>query len=104
GLATLRRDPGARGELHVLELTKFRDERLAAFGYDDPFIDLKEHENEAALAELPALLADLDGRDSEELPELLVRGIMAGNLFDMGSQAAVDAFAVRERQFIEGRR
>jgi len=104
GLAALRERPDARGELTVLELTKYRDERLAAFGFGDPFVQTKSQENEGAFAELPALLADLDGCAADALLERLVRGLMAGNLFDMGSKAAVDAFAAKDHGFLEARR
>lgn len=104
GLAELRRQPDRRGELSVLELTKYRDEVLARFGHPDPFVELKSRENEIALREFADLLADLDACDDAELPELLARGLFAGNLFDMGSKAAVDAFADKDHGFTEARR
>ncbi len=103
GLAELREQPDLRGRLNVLELTKYRDECLEQIGFDDPFIDLKTKENAIALRELVELLADLDARDESERPELLARGLFAGNLFDMGSKAAVDAFAAKDHGFLEAR-
>lgn len=103
GLARLREQPDTRGELNVLELTKYRDECLERFGFDDPFLDLKTTENAIALREFVELLADLDARSEDELPELLARGLFAGNLFDMGSKAAVDAFAAKDHGFLEAR-
>jgi bifunctional damage-control phosphatase, subfamily II, fusion protein len=103
GLAQLRNHPDARGQLNVLELTKYRDECLAQFGYDDPFLELKTRENAIALREFAELLADIDNRDDDARPELLARGLFAGNLFDMGSKAAVDAFAAKDHGFLEAR-
>ncbi|MCA9254412.1 MAG: DUF89 family protein [Phycisphaerales bacterium] len=104
GLADLRERPDLRGELNVLELTKYRDEQLGRVGHRDPFCDLKRRENAIALREYAELIADLDGGSADELPERLARGLFAGNLFDMGSKAAVDAFAEKDHGFLEARR
>lgn len=103
GLARIRERPDLRGELTVLELTKYRDECLVRAGHADPFHDLKQRENDVAFREFAEVLADLDVRADAELPELLARGLFAGNLFDMGSKAAVDIFAAREHGFLEAR-
>lgn len=104
GLEQLRREPALRGELTVLELTKYRDETLQRFNHPDPFHDLKSRENDVAFREFADLLADFDRRTESEMPELLARGLFAGNLFDMGSKAAVDAFAEKDHGFLEARR
>ncbi|MBK8266842.1 MAG: DUF89 family protein [Planctomycetes bacterium] len=92
GLAQLRRKPDARGELSVLELTRYRDERLAAFEFGDPFHDLKQTENEVALRQYSDVVATLDAMAPEPRKKTLATGLFAGNMFDMGSKAAVDAF------------
>lgn len=92
GLQALRARPDLRGELTVLELTRYRDEKLALHGLGDPFIDLKTRENELALRLYPGLIDELDATPADAMVELLARGLFAGNLFDMGSKAAVDAF------------
>lgn len=104
GLRQIRRHPDLRGELTVLELTKYRDEVLQRFNHPDPFHDLKVRENDVAFGEFADVLADLDRREDGEIPELLARGLFAGNLFDMGSKAAVDAFADKDHGFLEARR
>ncbi len=92
GLARLRREPGLRGRLTVLELTLYREEVFAALGMGDPFETIKRRENDAALREYPRLVAELDGTPSDARVERIFVGLMAGNLFDLGSKAAVDAF------------
>jgi len=92
GLADLRAAPQSWNELTVLALTQYRDRLLRQCGFDDPFQDLKQRENERALAELPAVLHAIDDTEFDALPELLARGLFAGNLFDMGSHAAIAAF------------
>lgn len=103
GLAELRRDPARRGKLTVLELTIFREEQFAAHGFLDPFAELKRRENDLALRLLADVLRDLDATPSAQRPEKLVRGMIAGNLFDMGSRAAVDAFGEGSFDFFAAR-
>ena len=92
GLADLRRRPDLRGILTVLELTRYRDEMLAEFGFFDPFLDLKRRENRIAVDQYASVVRELDAMDPGSRDESLARGLFAGNLFDMGSKAAVDAF------------
>ncbi len=93
GLARLRRQPDLRGQLNVLELTRYREERFAAHGFIDPFAELKQRENAIALAALPDVLQELDGLPSRTRNLRLVEGVLAGNLFDMGAKAAIEAVA-----------
>lgn len=92
GLMEIRKSPGLRGGLTVLELTRYRDETLARFGFDDPFLELKHRENEIAIAQYPAVIRELDSMDDAARGLALATGLFAGNLFDMGSKAAIDLF------------
>ncbi len=92
GLDALRDAPQSWNELTVLALTQYRDQLLRQYGFNDPFHDLKQRENDRALAELPAVLHEIDQSNFETLPERMARGLFAGNLFDMGSHAAIAAF------------
>ncbi len=97
-------DPSA-GPFDTLTLCADRERLLRAAGVDDPFVRVKERENGSALALLPGLLAEIDALGAGERIETLVRGIFAGNVFDLGSQATTALFeaggsafgAVRER-------
>ncbi len=103
GLEDIRREPGRRGRLTVLELTLYREEQFAAHGIVDPFIELKRRETDLAVGQFRAVLEDLDAAPWALRIELLARGLMAGNLFDMGSKAAVDAFSERDFDFFAAR-
>lgn len=92
GLAMIQRQPDLRGKLTVLELTIFREEQFALHGIPDPFLDLKRRENEFAIRLFPEVLAEIDSTSPENRMELIARGLLAGNLFDMGSRAVVEAF------------
>lgn len=93
GLEALRRQPNLRGPLNVLELTRYREERFAAHGFIDPFAELKQRENAMAMAVLPGVLGELDALPPRPRAVRLAQGILAGNLFDMGAKAAIDAVA-----------
>ncbi|MEK6643998.1 MAG: ARMT1-like domain-containing protein [Planctomycetota bacterium] len=103
GLADLRRTPDLRGRLTVLELTRYRDEKLHAHGFVDPFLDLKIRENTLALRLLPTVLAALDAAPPDTLGDSLARGLFAGNLFDMGSKAVVSEFESGTFDFLTAR-
>ncbi len=92
GLAALRENPGLRGRLSVLELTMYREEKFLAHGFPDPFVDMKRSADEVALRTLPDLLRELDALPRPQRGERLAQGLFAGNLFDMGSEAAVETF------------
>lgn len=84
-------DPSTRFD--TLQLCATRERRLREAGVDDPFRRAKARENEAALRLLPALLAEIDGLAEARRLERLVRGIFAGNVFDLGSPATAALFA-----------
>ena len=94
----LRTDPGAAGDrLDILVLDRLRDGAFRDRGVDDPYRDIKARENAEALRELPARLALLDALPEGDRLEELVRGIFAGNLFDMGAKRVADRYASGER-------
>ena len=73
----------------VLKLCGLRDRALRELGFDDCFLDVKTEENEKALATLPGVLRELDAiGDPGARIEALVRGVFAGNVFDLGAAAS----------------
>src|ERR1043165_818633 len=67
----------------ILTLDAWRDQTLRKHGYDDPFLDLKNRENERALTLLPQLCHQLDAIDDpRDQFRALVEGVFAGNIFD----------------------
>lgn len=84
----------------ILALDNWRDQALRRYGFVDPFVDLKERENEAMLPRLPALCRQIDAiSGAKEQLETLVRGVFAGNIFDMGSGATAAQFADKSPDF-----
>lgn len=73
----------------VLKLCGLRDRALRDLGFEDCFLNVKTAENARALATLPAVLREMDAiRDPGARIEALVRGVFAGNVFDLGAAAS----------------
>ncbi len=85
-LNQVTRDPLAFGRLDVLSICKHREQALRAAGIADPYRLLKESENERALALLPALIKELDRASDTDRDRLIIEGVFAGNIFDMGAE------------------
>lgn len=104
-LNTVADDPQAFGRLDVLSICWHRENALRAAGIADPYRLLKETENERALALLPALLSELDAASETDRDRLIIDGVFAGNIFDMGAehtqkmfeQGSVDFGSVRAK-------
>jgi len=77
------------GPLDIVVFTELRRAALRRYGFDDPFAGVKQRENDTALRLLPDVLAELDGAAPARRQELLVQGLMAGNIFDLGSAATI---------------
>ena len=93
-IGQLRADPGALGpRLDILTLDRARDGAFRDRGIADPYRDIKARENAAALRELPLRLSQLDALPAEHRLEELIRGVFAGNLFDMGAKQVADRYA-----------
>jgi len=94
-LDALERDPRALGDrLDILRLDELRDGALREAGIDDACRAQKAAENDAALPLLRERLDTLALLDDDDRREQTVRGVFAGNLFDLGAQATADRFEV----------
>ncbi|MFK7790333.1 MAG: ARMT1-like domain-containing protein, partial [Phycisphaeraceae bacterium] len=85
-LDTVSQDPQAFGRLDVLSICKHREVALRAAGIADPYRLLKETENARAISLLPALLEELDAATDTDRERLVIEGVFAGNIFDMGAE------------------
>lgn len=85
-------DPAAHGPLDLMVFDRIRDAIMHRHGFPDPHLAVKRRENEQALALLPQLLAEIDALQGEARLAALVRGIFAGNIFDLGSMGAIQRF------------
>ena len=89
-LVSLKADPASLGpRLGVVELCRLREQALRDNGLHDPFRPVKARENKAAAALYAPLVKHLAAVPLERRWELLVRGVFAGNIFDLGSAATM---------------
>ncbi len=99
----VERQPERFERLDVLRFTELRRDVLARHRFDDPFRGVKERANAAALAVWPQLRAEFDAAPPRRQQDLLTRGLMAGNLFDLGSRATVASEAEANAEFLRTR-
>jgi len=90
-LASLRETPNSLGDgtLNIISLCRLRDTTLREHGLIDPFMHIKQRENASSIelySDLVRQLHELEGRNRWLA---LVRGVFAGNIFDLGSPATM---------------
>jgi len=89
-LAPLRNDPpGADEPLGVVQLCRLREKALRDNGLDDPFRHVKQRENRSAVEMYPRVIQRLASLPPEQRWLRLIRGVFAGNIFDLGSAATM---------------
>lgn len=86
-LQTLRQQPFAYGTLTVRSLLDTREHCLNEFNFPDPYSKVKQKENGIALKCFPSVIESLDSLGWEERQFALVKGLLAGNVFDWGAKA-----------------
>ncbi|ELV14242.1 Pantothenate kinase 4 [Tupaia chinensis] len=89
-LQTLRHQPFAYGTLTVRSLLDTREHCLNEFSFPDPYSKVKQKENGIALKCFQSVIRSLDSLDWEERQLALVKGLLAGNVFDWGAKAVSD--------------
>lgn len=104
GLQERRANPDKFRPLTILGLDEFRDGTLRQFGWSDPYEKIKRREDDAAVRLFPQVVAELDAHAMPERIEALVRGVFAGNIFDMGTAASVQHYQKHGLDFFGTRR
>jgi type II pantothenate kinase len=100
----MRQHPENFAPLTILALDAHRQNLLKKYGFDDPYKSIKTRENQAAIRLYPKLIDELAAhQDDEDLLLTLVKGIFAGNIFDMGSLATVASYNANGQGFFKTR-
>uniref|UniRef100_A0A7N6F8X5 4'-phosphopantetheine phosphatase n=1 Tax=Anabas testudineus TaxID=64144 RepID=A0A7N6F8X5_ANATE len=86
-LQTLRHQPFAYGSLTVRSLLDTREHCLNEFNFPDPYSKIKQRENDIALKYYQKAVKSMEKLSWEERQFALVRGVLAGNVFDWGAKA-----------------
>ncbi|KAK1632607.1 hypothetical protein QYE76_006922 [Lolium multiflorum] len=82
-------------------LCSLRDIILRELGFKDIFKMLKDEENAKAMSLFEGVVRRNDEiEDNEKRAENLIRGILAGNIFDLGSAQLVEVFAKDGMSFL----
>jgi damage-control phosphatase, subfamily II, stand-alone protein len=103
-MARLREQPDFYGELNLQVLCIIRQKCLDENGISDPFILAKQRENEASLLLYPAVIRQIDSlHQPSEALRLLVEGVFAGNIFDLGATATSGMFIRESPDFFKTR-
>ncbi|WJX18999.1 pantothenate kinase [Trifolium repens] len=94
-LEDLKKDPASHGNpLDILLLCRLREQVLKELGFKDIFKKVKAEENEKAISLFENVVRLNDAIEDEgKRLENLVRGIFAGNIFDLGSPQLAEAFS-----------
>uniref|UniRef100_A0A4W3H0I1 4'-phosphopantetheine phosphatase n=1 Tax=Callorhinchus milii TaxID=7868 RepID=A0A4W3H0I1_CALMI len=86
-LQTLRHQPFAYGSLTVRSLLDTREHCLNEFNFPDPYSKVKQRENDVALKHFQKVVQALESLNMEQRQFALVKGLLAGNVFDWGAKA-----------------
>jgi len=100
-LRTLAERPDAVPRIDVLTLDELKHEVLMQHGFPDPCRAVKQRENAAVLPLLPKVLQQIDQAQPADKAHLLGRGLMAGNLFDLGAFATVERYRAGQAGFYD---
>jgi uncharacterized protein with ATP-grasp and redox domains len=87
-------------KMNVIHMCRFRDECLRRLGFYDCFGTVKREENVKALEALPRVLEKLDEENAGILE--LIKGVFAGNIFDLGAAASQALFSSSANKEGEG--
>ena len=98
-----RDNPDRLGELDLEVLGRIRQDILQAHRIPDPFKVMKDRENAAMLGVYPRVIAELDqhSRTDQEMLLLLIEGVFAGNIFDLGASATAGRFSRESPDFVK---
>uniref|UniRef100_A0A9J7XY40 4'-phosphopantetheine phosphatase n=1 Tax=Cyprinus carpio carpio TaxID=630221 RepID=A0A9J7XY40_CYPCA len=89
-LQTLRHQPFAYGSLTVRSLLDTREHCLNEFNFPDPYSKIKQKENDMALKYYLKVVKSVEELSWEQRQFNLVKGLLAGNVFDWGAKAVSD--------------
>jgi type II pantothenate kinase len=91
-LARIALAPRDFAPLDIYKLCKLRADLMKAHALGDPYDRVKLDENVHALELLPKVVRALDARPPGDVVETLIRGILAGNKFDLGAKDTTALF------------
>ncbi len=98
-LEALAENPEAFGRLDILAINERRQQILDSAGLGDVYRLAKSAANQTALDMLAGVLREIDGLEELVRPGRIVRGILAGNIYDLGATKTAELFHGRPVDF-----
>ncbi|KAL0922753.1 hypothetical protein M5K25_006768 [Dendrobium thyrsiflorum] len=93
-LEDMKNDPESHGgPPDCILLCRLREQALRELGFRDIFKKVKDEENAKAISLFEDVVRRNDAIDEGNRVENLIRGILAGNIFDLGSAQLAEVFA-----------
>ncbi len=91
-LKQVEAEPNVFGPLTILLMCEARERCLRRANIPDPYRLAKQQENETAMALLPAVFAEIDALAGADRIDRIMRGVFAGNIFDLGAVKTIEMF------------
>lgn len=98
-LEMIRVEAERTGRLYTIDLCRFRWDMLDRHGFPDPCAGVKQRENDVAVTLYPEVVQRVDALAGRPRWELLLKGILAGNMFDLGSPETMAMYQRGEADF-----
>jgi damage-control phosphatase, subfamily II, stand-alone protein len=76
----------------TIALAEYRQATLERHGWPDPYLKVKQRENDLAASMYPEVVRRIDQAPLRERWELLFRGLFAGNMFDLGCPETIEMY------------
>jgi uncharacterized protein with ATP-grasp and redox domains len=102
-LDDLLADPTRFGRPTILSVDYVRDGILREAGFLDPYYEIKHHDNELVLGLLGEICHELDEHREPFRLQSVIRGALAGNIFDMGVAATAKRMMEKSLSFLHTR-
>ncbi len=102
-LDELQANPAKFGRPTVLAIDYVRDDILRDAGFDDPYYEIKHHDNEQVIQLLPEVCRDIDQHSEPCRLRAVIDGALAGNIFDMGVPATAERMMEKTLSFLHSR-
>lgn len=99
GIAERRAHPERFAPLSTISLGRFRQSMMDRHGWPDPFLIVKQRENALAAKLYPSLVQRIDQTVPPARWAMLLRGIFAGNMFDLGCPDTIEMYNRGEISF-----
>jgi len=101
GMRHIEHEARRNRHLQTIQLCRFRQRMLKTFGFPDPYRAVKARENDTAVRLYPRVVERIDRTPRAERWMLLLRALLAGNMFDLGSPETIDMYHAGQLDFFE---